>query len=119
MAAGAGNTKHWKSCQHSCSEFRAPCSKLVGPLSSANSELGGGRSIRSFLLGLVTMRLSWFAAAQLRRRAQRSRRSTAATLRVRQLERRRVLDAAAQSLVVSAVTSAQLPPAADTQASDT
>src|SRR5215207_2662490 len=64
------------------------------------------------------MRLSWFSAAQWRRRAERSRRRTAATLRVRQLERRRVLDAAAQSLVVTAVTSTELPPAAETQASD-
>ena len=63
------------------------------------------------------MRLSWFSAAQLRRRAERKQRRTAATLRVRQLERRRVLDAAAQSVVVSAVTSADLPSAAETQAS--
>jgi len=52
------------------------------------------------------MRLPWFFRAwpgggrQVRRKNQRGRRQSTPPLRVRQLERRRVLDAAAQSLVV-------------------
>ena len=64
------------------------------------------------------MRLSWFTGSQLlRRRAGRlGRRSAAAKLRVRQLERRRVLDAAAATVVVSVVAPSEstAPPAAAT-----
>src|SRR4051812_26341908 len=62
------------------------------------------------------MRLSWFSLSQLERRSLRARRRLArASLRVRQLERRRVLDGAATSVVVSAVAS----PVAPTVASPT
>ena len=52
------------------------------------------------------MRLPWFNGSHSARKSMRRRRRSAANLRVRQLERRRVLDAAMQSLVVtSAVAS--------------
>ncbi|HEX4412968.1 MAG TPA: PKD domain-containing protein, partial [Lacipirellulaceae bacterium] len=50
------------------------------------------------------MRLSWFTLYQRERRSLRARRrASRATLRVRQLERRRVLDGAATSVIVSAI----------------
>ncbi len=68
------------------------------------------------------MRLSWFTGRQLLRSGggrSHHRRSASATLRVRQLERRRVLDGAVQAVVVTAVASADSPvttpaPTADT-----
>ncbi len=64
------------------------------------------------------MRLSWFTGSRIGRRRQR--RPKSAPLRVRQLERRRVLDAAIQSLAVSAVTTTigQNAPAATSTATD-
>jgi len=55
--------------------------------------------------------MSWFNATRrlLRRSAQRAARPAKPTLRVRQLERRRVLDAAVTSVVVCAVTSTETP----------
>ena len=67
------------------------------------------------------MRLTWFTGPRLLRgRSRRSRRRLAAApLRVRQLERRRVLDAAVQTLVVSAVTSTESPALTQTTTTDT
>lgn len=54
------------------------------------------------------MRFSWWNGSRLLgRAARRSRRNGGSALRVRQLERRRVLDAAVQSLVVTAITSTE------------
>ena len=66
------------------------------------------------------MRMSWFTGSQLlRRRARRPRRRSAAQqLRVRQLERRRVLDGAVASVVASAVTASDAP-ATQTTTTDT
>ena len=58
------------------------------------------------------MRLSWFTVAHLERRRLARRRAAQTALRVRQLERRRVLDGAAATVVVSAVTSQMTPAAA-------
>src|SRR4051812_5443295 len=63
------------------------------------------------------MRLSWFTVAHLERRRLRARRRSAqASLRVRQLERRRVLDGAATTVIVSAVASPVTPTVASTTA---
>ena len=53
------------------------------------------------------MRFSWLSSSQLGRRRSRHRRRSEANLRVRQLERRRVLDAAIQSLLVSPVVAVE------------
>jgi PKD repeat protein len=66
------------------------------------------------------MRLSWFTGSRLLRRrgARWRRRSKATTLRVRQLERRRVLDGAVTTVVVGAVTSSESPPPPGAAATD-
>src|SRR3954452_24514126 len=62
------------------------------------------REKTGLLCGIFTMRLSWFSGSHGRRpKGRREKSLKAPTLLVRQLERRRVLDAALTSLATTAV----------------
>src|SRR3954469_9687206 len=62
------------------------------------------RETTGLLCGIFTMRLSWFSGSHGRRpKGRRQKNLKAPTLLVRQLERRRVLDAALTSLATTAV----------------
>src|SRR5947208_10548213 len=73
-----------------------------------NLELAAA-SHRCFPWEFAAMRMSWFTSLRAGKRGKRKRQQLkAAPLRVRQLERRRVLDAAVSSVVVSTVVVADI-----------